>query len=265
MSLALRISIGYFLVGASYLTISDLWLAYYHNSEIGPVVTAGILKGCIFFFTTAVILFFILKKYIRKLQDKRHLLNTVVNNTHDWLWLIDSNFKILLANSTFSRTFENQPGEALINKNALSLASGDAARDLWKSLYQQALNGEKVHYEAEVPDSEGDLAFVAFDLFPVTDSKGKVNMVACFGHDITDLKKVQREIINQNLALKEITWIQAHEMRRPVVNIKGLVAALDIDQPENPENRQLLKHIVEQADDLDVIIHKVVEKTGKFR
>ncbi len=265
MSLALRIALGYFFAGAGYITLSDFLLAYYHQNTIEPVMSASMIKGILFFLVTAIILYFVLKKFHRRLEEKTHLLNTVVNNTHDLLWLIDLNFKILLANTTFSDTFKKSSEESLVNQDVLSMASTEALRSKWKDLYQRAFSGEEVSHEAAISCEESNPITVAFHLFPVADKKGNVIMVACFGHDISDMKKVQEEMQYQNAALKEITWIQAHEMRRPVVNIKGLVDALDTEFPANPENEQLLKHILTQTDELDGIIHKVVEKTTRFR
>lgn len=269
MSLAGKISIGYFGVGVLYIAVSDLLLSLYHGQgfyENTAVVSASILKGWLFFLVSGIVLYIVLKGYAKRLQDQRHLLNTVVNNTHDWLWLIDVKSEILMANTTFVKMMGADSQNDLIGKTPLDYSRDDEERNKWKDYYKRALAGEEIHVTEKksgfVKDEE---IYIEFHFFPVVNRKRKIEMVTCFGHDITGLKNVQKEIENQNRALKEITWIQAHEMRKPVANIQGLIEALDTENPNSKENWELMEHVRNQTDELDRVIRKIVARASAVK
>lgn len=263
MSVAGKISFGYFITGIVYIFLSDLLMDMYHGDGGGknPILSAGILKGWAFFLVTSVILYFILRRFLRRLHGQQHLLNAIVNNTNDWLWLIDINARVLMVNKTFigiSRRTESE----LIGIHPADMALTQEDRDKWRNYYSVALNGEEVHFTEEVTDSKGKSLHIEFHLFPIVNRARKVEMVACFGHDVTGLKNVQKEIEDQNNTLKEITWMQAHVIRKPVANIQGLIDALDLDHLDNNENRKLLQLIRDQSDELDLAIRQIVERAS---
>ena len=106
MSVAGKISVGYFVLGVIYIALSDLLMGLYHGHDFFdniPVLNAGILKGWVFFLVTAVILYIVFRRFLKRLQDQRHLFDSIVNNTNDWLWLIDRNARLLMANRTLDR------------------------------------------------------------------------------------------------------------------------------------------------------------------
>lgn len=262
-----KISLVYFGLGFVYIALSDVLLSLYHGRNLVenfPIVSASVMKGWLFILVTSLLLYFVLSKYINRLNDHRDLLNTVVNNTRDLLWMLDRKYTILLANSTFANALEKQSGKDLKGQNALDFAGDKSNRELWKSYYNRAMQGEvfSVEHTWEKPGEEAK--HIDFFFYPVRNPEGQVDKVACFGHDITGLKKVQKETEYQNNALKEITWIQSHELRKPVANIQGLLQALDTEHPDNPENAQLIEHIREQSDEMDQVIRKIVERANSF-
>lgn len=268
MSLAGKISVGYFCVGVLYIAVSDVILSLYHDpgfNEGLAAVSASILKGWFFFLVSGIVLYVVLKRFAKRLQDQRHLLNTVVNNTHDWLWLVDNRCQVLMANRSFLNIFVNDTQADLIGRNPLELARNNEERDKWKDYYERALAGEEIHVTEDQLGFENENVHMEFHFYPVVNRKGKVEMVTCFGHDITGLKSVQKEIENQNRALKEITWIQAHEMRKPVANIQGLIEALDTENPTSKENWELMEHVRNQTDELDRVIRKIVARASAVK
>jgi len=63
----------------------------------------------------------------------------------------------------------------------------------------------------------------------------------------------------QSLAkLHEITWIQAHEVRRPLSNILGLVSLLEADH-DATQHTVLIQKLMDQAKELDQVIIKTAK------
>jgi PAS domain S-box-containing protein len=79
--------------------------------------------------------------------------------------------------------------------------------------------------------------------------------------DITQQKKHLQQIETQNEQLREIGWLQSHQVRGPVATIMGLIDLFDKNTPANPDNTEILDKIQEAVRQLDNSIKAVVKKT----
>lgn len=82
--------------------------------------------------------------------------------------------------------------------------------------------------------------------------------------DITERHKHLKAIQEQNKKLKEIAWTQSHVVRAPLARIMGLITAFDDQTITNEERGQIQKYIMESANDLDMIIRKIVSTSQKI-
>jgi signal transduction histidine kinase len=71
--------------------------------------------------------------------------------------------------------------------------------------------------------------------------------------DVTTLKR-------QNERLTEIALINAHEIRRPVATILGLLSLFK-ETIESESNRELVKHLESVTQELDTVIRRIIDKT----
>lgn len=78
------------------------------------------------------------------------------------------------------------------------------------------------------------------------------------------IKKKALEIEMQNKKLKEIAWVQAHQIRGPVSNLIGLVDLFNTAQPDDPDNLELLVRIKHTAIQMDESIKEIVYLTQKI-
>ena len=65
----------------------------------------------------------------------------------------------------------------------------------------------------------------------------------------------------QNVKLKEIAWIQSHVVRAPLARLMGLAKALNKGTFTITENPEVLKYILEAADELDKVIADITSQT----
>ncbi|RKD12898.1 hypothetical protein BCY91_11710 [Pelobium manganitolerans] len=79
--------------------------------------------------------------------------------------------------------------------------------------------------------------------------------------DVTALKEREIEILEQNNKLKEIARVSSHDLRRPVTSILGLVSLLNKDDFTNESNRDVIDYLKLATQELDDVIHSVVNKT----
>lgn len=266
MKLPVKVSLWYVIIGMAYIAISDIVLSTMHGhswSIDADILMASILKGWIFIIVTGITLYLVLRFYIRKRDEQRQLLNTVVNHSRDLVWLIDDNKMVLTANEAFIQSVMKDSLEKIRLQNVLDLSTNDDERQFWEKCYDRVLKGEEFHFDRKIGAGDG-VSFCEISLYPVTNSRGVIEKVACFAHDITALKLVQQEIEQQNKILKEINWIQSHEIRKPVANILGLLDIMESPESDQDEKEKVIGQIREQSVALDRLIHQVVHKASKI-
>lgn len=265
VKLPLKISLWYFVIGVTYITVSDLLLTWSYDEQMEDKlfwIGGSILKGWLFITITALLLYVILKKYIGRLVQQRRLLDAVVNNTRDMLWMIDADKKLLLANTSVVKSLGERNQMDIVGRNALDLAIDESEREFWKDKYSKALEGEEFRFLHTTNSKKGSTVYLECHLYPITDNDGIVQRVGCFAHDITEIKTAQKEVELQYEKMKEITWIQSHEFRKPVANIQGLVEALDPENPLSEDNKEILSHITAQTEELDKMMRQVIDRVG---
>ena len=83
-------------------------------------------------------------------------------------------------------------------------------------------------------------------------------------NDVTEKLEVITKISNQNMKLREIAWIQSHELRAPVARIKGIVDVIKTNHNLTEEEFNLLINgLYNSASELDIITRLISQKTNK--
>ena len=110
-------------------------------------------------------------------------------------------------------------------------------------------------------NKSGTPYWVRMDVSPVLDKEGALIKFIAIETDITQRKHFEQRLQQQNEQLKEIAWISSHEIRGPVASILGLISLYDHKYPEAPFNKEILLHLLSVTEQLDKVIHRIVNKT----
>lgn len=125
-------------------------------------------------------------------------------------------------------------------------------------------NQEKWKLEYRMIKADGSVAYVHDRAYIIRDNEGIATRMVGAVLDVTHFRSLIRKIESQNTTLKEIAWEQSHIVRAPLARIKGLLNLLEQDQFEEMSREQVLYHIKNSADELDVIIKNIVGKTEEM-
>ncbi len=110
--------------------------------------------------------------------------------------------------------------------------------------------------------ADGEYAFVLDKGIVIRDENGiGVRMIGAM-QDITVLKQNELRIMHQNEQLMDIAQINAHEIRRPVASILGLIQLFNKETIEDETNRELITYLEAATMELDNVIRRIVDKTG---
>jgi PAS domain S-box-containing protein len=92
---------------------------------------------------------------------------------------------------------------------------------------------------------------------PFQDTTGRIILAI----DVTERFTYVDAIEKQNEKLKEIAWIQSHIVRAPLARMMSLIDIIKNYGIEDADNEKLLTHLLESAEELDVIIKDISKKS----
>lgn len=79
--------------------------------------------------------------------------------------------------------------------------------------------------------------------------------------DITAENEYISAIEGKNEKMREIAYLQSHVIRKPLSSILGIINLLDMETIEDPDLKEFLSYLKISADELDVVISKIVKHT----
>jgi len=78
------------------------------------------------------------------------------------------------------------------------------------------------------------------------------------------IEKQVAHIKEQSLVLREISHMQAHDVRGPVASILGLVELFNYNDPSDPTNKVVIEGITSVTKDLDEAVKEVIKKENSL-
>jgi len=188
-----------------------------------------------------------------------HLIDSFMSNSPASAWICDADGKLLTMNKYFL--------------NFTGLTQADIGKTLWEvypkqlaDLYHRnnviVLESNKILKTEELSiDTKAktrNFLVYKFPLFTVDNKK----LVGGWAIDITERKVAEQKIFAHDLKLKELTFLQSHEVRRPLANMLGLIELIkaDSDKIENEYFKNILLYIQLSATKLDNEIRRVIDK-----
>jgi PAS domain S-box-containing protein len=201
----------------------------------------------------------IMKQQFIKARQAEIELRSFFESSIDHHLLLGRNFEILAFNKAWERYVQNsckcspQRGESMIE-----YLSPDNLGIFYKD-YIQALKGTAAFGERQISvDGKHVWRLVKFE--PSFDNNGEIIGVSVNSTDITKTVEHEQTLLSQNESLREIAFIQSHELRRPVATILGLMNLLEMEGYIDTKEELYLLH--QAALELDEKIRLVVSHTS---
>lgn len=97
-------------------------------------------------------------------------------------------------------------------------------------------------------------------IVPIADGNGVPTHFISIGRDVTERLENIEAIKEQNKKLKDIAWVQSHEVRGPLARIKGLLNLLSYD-PQSKADAELLAYLKFASNEMDDVIKKITQQT----
>ncbi len=144
-----------------------------------------------------------LKKTKFDLEKEYRDNKALINSTNDLLWCVNTDFELIVGNSTFIKHIHDKfglsikPGDKILRTDYFS----EGYIQHWKDLYEKGLGGETIFVEFQ---GEGADSFTVFEvsIHPIFSGEN-ISGVACFARDISENKKAAIEQIEREKFLRE--------------------------------------------------------------
>ena len=190
-------------------------------------------------------------------------LEAIINNTEDLIWSLDKNFCYLYMNQAYKNAIGAQTGaEPQTGDNSMHTVFGDDVLKTWQEYYTRGFEGESYIVENEILNpATGQAFFYETSFNPIYDIDGVITGIGCFSRNITERINNNKSIIDQNERLRNIASLSSHELRRPVATMLGLINIIDRENFNNPENLEIINHLLVTGNEIDDVIHQIVNKT----
>lgn len=192
------------------------------------------------------------KKVQQKILKDELNLRAIINTTCDVIWSMDRENNLITANEAFwARVKDKGTRETLSDKRCAEYLPA-----AWNDYFRRAFSGE--HFRVVWKDpSQAQSVFEELRFNPIIDHHGEISGISCFARDITEQQAYLEHIRAQNLRLKEIYWIQSHEVRSPLSNIMGLIELFGANKADDPDNQKIVEMLRLETLKFDAIIKRI--------
>ena len=208
------------------------------------------------------------KKIIGNEANLRSILNTIENS----IWLVSSNFELIDFNKEFFRLYKLAFGVKLIRgKNIFEFVPEHMPemRETWRLRYEAGLTGRPGKF-IETFAIGNSLRTFEIKTYPIIED-GQVTGLTIYSRDITqqreaeDLLKAQNEELTKiNSELDQFVYSASHDLKAPLMSVKGLVNMIKIDP--NKENLDHYLHLIENSIcKLDYFINDIIHYSRNSR
>lgn len=202
--------------------------------------------------------------YQEQLLWTKSNLEALINNTEDQIWSLDKESRYVYMNKAYRKQISHFTGIEPQEGAYSYLHQGYSPEEIeeWNQYYQRALTGERYSIVNESFDPVTQQVFsfeISFN--PIYKIKGDITGVGCFARNITGLLATEKAIIDQNERLRNIASLTSHELRRPVASMLGLINIMDRENFFNPDNKEVIEHLLTVGNEIDEVIRLIIDKT----
>lgn len=180
------------------------------------------------------------------LAEKNAEIEGILESITDGFYMLDRDWTFTYFNKAAERILRKTRTECIGNHIWKCFPEAEAME--YEGLFKRAMAGESVQFENYYPPLD---LWTSISVYPTPDG------IAVYLIDITEQKRYLQHIEKQNEKLKDIAWMQSHEVRGPLSNIMGLADLLPCEMDDDGSYAHIMQLLKEEALRLDGIVRKI--------
>ena len=205
----------------------------------------------------------------QRIAQSEQLLTQIIHNTDDAIWYTSKDGQVEFYNEKYRKIKERATGESFQGKiptgpSAYRNMDTESAQKMYAHFLEAMNTKSPVMFDLDVSFSGGPIEHFEFRYSPLLDDTDAFLGMCCYLRDITDRKKAEIKLRDNNERLRKIAWYESHVVRGPVARILGLVS-LFTHEEAHPFNREIISHLSITAHELDLAVRSIVKEATELR
>lgn len=210
--------------------------------------------------------------YQKRILENEANLRSILNTIDSSIWLVNARFELIDFNKEFYRSYKLAFGIRFEKgRNILELIPADKPEmvDQWRERYENGLKGRPGKYFDTYVVGE-ELKTYEIKTYPIVEN-GKVTGLTIYSRDITQQKKTEDILKEQNDELTKINneldrfvYSASHDLRAPLMSVKGLLNMIKVDS-EKGNTARYLELIEKSVHKLDNFISDIIHYSKNSR
>ncbi|WP_215224813.1 response regulator [Echinicola shivajiensis] len=261
MKSSFRIPLIYILIGSAWVAFSSFYLGeILEEIGVAKYVWFEVFKAVFFVIVSGVLIYFLVDRALVRERNLWSSYFSMFMYSPIYKWLVRKEEQTIFAvNLIAEQNFESgRIGKKDLEFNeVISLSEEDNAR-----IFSE---GNCLIQDVKVKDKNGNIRVL--DLYTIPLKKDANEFIVITAVDNTDLRKTLKEktqlntdLRQQNDLLKKYSYMNSHNLRRPLSNILGIINLIDSNGKKSEDIINLLKQSSEQ---LDIEVRKMNDILNK--
>ena len=213
------------------------------------------------------------------LQNQTAQLNAIFDSSSHLIWSVNRNLEVTSFNKNYfeANFISHDIGPSPTNEN-----NSDSFNNFWVEKYEQAFKGEKLQFEINLKDDQGNIIWKEIHLNPIYTRHNKIEEVSGIAHDITPKKQSELALLKseekfrnifesfQDLYFRCNIYGSIIMVSPSIVDMMGYQAHevigkhIDDYYLYNPRAKRILKELKHQKNLKNVEV-SIVKKNGEVR
>ncbi|MGE0021915.1 MAG: response regulator [Draconibacterium sp.] len=200
-----------------------------------------------------------------ELQTNRRLLQTIINNATDVIYIKDLNCNYILVNEAAEKAIGKTSAE-VIGKNDTFFFSASEAETMIEMDKKVIAGGVPKTIEETITLADGTTHIFSTIKSPMFDDFGKITGLFGIARDITERKQMEDKLIEAKEKAEESDNLKtaflhniSHEIRTPLNAIVGFSGLLSDPETDAEKRKHFIDIILQSSDQLLLIIADIVD------
>ncbi|WP_448701664.1 PAS domain S-box protein [Mucilaginibacter sp. AW1-3] len=265
-SIALRIVLIYEFAGILWIAISDLLFYRIEGPKETLMMYIGTTSAMLFLIITGFILHKLINLHYNRLQQSEKQYRTYFEDNPTPMWIYDRKTLGFIAvndaavfnygytkDEFYNMTIMDIRPQEDSGKVMDALINFDTAYKNFGTWHHKRKDGSDIYVHVTshltLANNEQHVMIMAEDITKRLETEAR-------------LHEVNTELVRQNNLLREISWSQSHNVRRPLASILGLLNVIRISNNEL-EKELCINYIEISASELDIMVYNINEQINK--
>jgi PAS domain S-box-containing protein len=213
--------------------------------------------------------------FITKVNSLKSFYESILNHSPAKIAVFDPELTLVYGNEQLllkEKIWLKSLGKTLYQIGQENKTEKDRILAITNSINTSITENRLVQFEETRINDDGSLGHVLRNVLPYFNSNNELEHIIVSGVNITDLKTIQNDVLEKNLELNKINgeldnfvYRVSHDLRAPLLSIKGILSLLFHTEKFNKDVTEYLNLIQNSILRLDETIQEILEYSRNAR